>query len=71
MIVLFQSSYINKVFEKLAMQDSNKGGQPSRIGITLSLDDLPKISKEKEYIEKGSLCSDCWNFSCTICFVLE
>lgn len=62
MIALSQFSYIDKVFEKLAMQDSNKGGQPSRFGIVLSLDDYPKTSKEKEYIEKGSLCFGYWNF---------
>ena len=63
MIALSQFSYIDKVFEKLAMQDSNEGGQPSRFGIVLSLDDYPKTSKEKEYIEKGSLCFGYWNFS--------
>ena len=51
------------MFEKLARQVSNKGGQPSRFGIALSLDDYPKTSKEKEYIEKGSLCFSYWNFS--------
>ena len=51
------------MFEKLARQDSNKRGQPSSFGIALSLDDYPKTSKEKEYIEKGSLCSSSWNFS--------
>lgn len=52
MIALSQSSYIDKVFKKFAMQDSKKGGQHSSIGISLSLDDYPKTSKEKEYIEK-------------------
>lgn len=59
MIPLSQFSYIDKVFEKLAMQDSNERRQPSRFRIVLSLDDYPKTSKEKEYIEKGSLCSGC------------
>ena len=63
MIALSQFSYVDKVFEKLAMQDSNKGGQPSRFGILLSLNDYPKTFKEKEYIEKGSLCFGYWNFS--------
>lgn len=52
MIALSQSSYIDKVLKKFAMQDSKKGGQPSRLGITLSLDDCPKTSMEKEYMEK-------------------
>ena len=47
MIALSQSSYIDKVLKKFAMQDSKKGGQPSRTGITLSLDDCPKTSEEK------------------------
>ena len=47
MIDLFQSSYINKVFKKFAMQDSKKREQLSRTGITLSLDDYPKTSEEK------------------------
>ena len=34
------------------MQDSKKGGQPSRTGIILSLDDCPKTSKEREYMKK-------------------
>ena len=34
------------------MQDSKKGGQPSRTRITLSLDDYPKTSEEKVYMEK-------------------
>ena len=52
MIALSQSSYIDKVLKKFAMQDSKKGGQPSRTGITLSLDDCPKTSEEKVYMEK-------------------
>ena len=52
MIVLSQFSYIDKVLKKFAMQDSKKGGQHSRTGITLSLDDCPKTSKEKVYMEK-------------------
>ena len=34
------------------MQDSKKGGQPSKTGITVSLDDCPKTSEEKVYMEK-------------------
>ena len=52
MIALSQSSYIDKVLKKFAMQDSKKGEQPSRIGITLSLDDCLKTSEEKVYMEK-------------------
>ena len=52
MIALPQSSYIDKVLKKFAMQDSKRGGQPSRIGITLSLHDCPKTSEEKVYKEK-------------------
>ena len=52
MIVLSQSSYIDKVLKKFAMQDSKKGGQPSKTRITLSLDDYPKTSEEKVYMEK-------------------
>ena len=52
MIVLSQSSHIEKVLKKFAMKDSKKGGQPSRTGITLSLDKCPKTSEEKVYIEK-------------------
>ena len=52
MIVLSQSSYIDKVLKKFSMQDSKKGGQPSRTGITFSLDDCLKISEEKVYMEK-------------------
>ena len=71
MIALFQSLYINKVFEKFTMQDSNKGGQPSMIGITLSLNDCPRHSRRKSILKKGSLCFGNWNFSvygmlCTI-----
>ena len=50
-IALSQSSCIDKVFKKFAIHDSKKGRQPSRIGITLSLDDCPKTSKEKEYMK--------------------
>ena len=52
MIALSQSSYIDKVLKKFAIKDSKKGGQPSRTRITLSLDDYPKTSKEKEYMKK-------------------
>ena len=41
MIVLSQSSYIDKVLKKFAMQDYKKEGQPSKTGITLSLDECP------------------------------
>ena len=51
-IALSQSSYIENVLKKFVMQDSKKGGQPSRTRITLSLDDYPKTSKEKVYMEK-------------------
>ena len=63
MIALFQSLYINKVFEKFAMQDSNKGGKPYMIGITLSLNDCPRHSRRKSILKKGSLCFGNWNFS--------
>ena len=52
MIALSQSSYIDKVLKKFAMQNSKKEGQPSKTGITLSLDDCPKTSEEKVYIDK-------------------
>ena len=52
MIVLSQFLYMDKVLKKFVMQDSKKKGQPSRNEITLSLDDCPKTSKEKEYMEK-------------------
>ncbi|KAL5583635.1 hypothetical protein UlMin_016077 [Ulmus minor] len=52
MIALSQSSYIDKVLKKFAMQDSKKGGQPSKTGITLSLDECPKTFEEKMYMEK-------------------
>ena len=51
-IVLSQSLYIDKVLKKFEIQYSKKGGQPSGAGITLSLDDCPKTSEEKEYMEK-------------------
>ena len=67
----FPTQYINKVFEKLAMQDSNKGEQPSMIEITLSLNDCLRHSRRKIILKKGSLCFGNWNFSvygmlCTI-----
>ena len=49
MIALSQSSYIDKVLKKFAMQDSKKRGQPSRTG---TLDDCLKTSEEKVYMEK-------------------
>ena len=52
MIALFQSSYINKLLKKFAMQDSNKKGQPSMIGITLSLNDCPRHSRRKSILKK-------------------
>ena len=51
-IALSQSSYIDKVLKKFTIQHSKKGGQPSRTGITLSLDDCPKTSEDKVYMEK-------------------
>ena len=53
MIATSYSSYIDKVFEKFAMQDSKKRWQPSRIGITLLLDDCLKTFKDKEYMEEN------------------
>ena len=70
MIALSQSSYIDKVLKKFAMQDSNKGGQPSRTGITLSLDDCPKTSEDKVYMEKVSYAS-LWEVSCMRCFARD
>ena len=52
MIALSQSSYIDKVLKKFAMQDSKKGVQPFRTRITLLLDDYPKTSEEKVYTDK-------------------
>ena len=52
MIALSQSSYIDKVLKKFAMQDSKKGVQPSSTGIIFSLDDCPKTSEEKVYMKK-------------------
>jgi len=52
MIALSQASYIDKILEKYAMQNSKKGGQPSRSGITLSNSDCPKTSEEREYMAK-------------------
>ena len=71
MITLFQSSYINKVFEKFAMQDSNKGGQSSRIGIILSLNDCSKHSRRKSILKKVHYALAVEIFLCTVCFVLE
>ena len=71
MIALSQSSYINKIFEKFATQDSNKGGQPSRIGITLSLNECPRHSRRKSILKKVPYASAIGIFLCTVCFVLE
>ena len=57
MIALSQSSYIDKVLNKFAMQDSKQGGQPSKTGITLSLDNCPKTSEDKVYMEKVTYAS--------------
>ena len=51
-IALSQASYIDKILEKFAMQNSKKGGQPSRSGITLSKGDCPKTPEERKYMEK-------------------
>ena len=34
------------------MQDAKKGQQPSLDGLTLSLDDCPKITEEKKYMSR-------------------
>ena len=52
MVALSQSLYIDKILKKFAMQDSTNGGQPSRTGMTLSLDDYPKTFMEKDLMEK-------------------
>ena len=52
MITLSQSSYIDKVLKKFAMYDFKKGEQPSRPGITLSLNVCLKTYEEKEYMAK-------------------
>ena len=67
---LSKSSYINKVFEKFTMQDSNKEGQPSMIGITLSLNDYPRHSRRKSILKKVPYASTNGIFLYTVCFVL-
>ena len=57
MIALSQYSYMDKVLQKFTMQYSKKEEQPSRIENKISLDDCPKTSKEKEYMEKVSYTS--------------
>ena len=52
MIAISQNSYIDKVLKKFSIQNSKKGEQHSRTGVTLSMDDYLKTFKEKEYIEK-------------------
>ena len=52
MIALSQAGYIDKILRRFAMQDSKKGGQPSRSGITLSKKDSPKSYEEREYMKK-------------------
>ena len=51
-IALSQASYIDKILEKFAMQNSKKGGQPSRSGITLSTGNCPRAPEERKYMEK-------------------
>ena len=70
MIALSQSSYIDKVLKKFAMQDSKKGGQPSRTGITLLLDDCPKTSRRK-CIWRKYLMLRLWEVSCMRCFARD
>ena len=52
MLVLSQASYIDKILEKYGMQDSKKGQQPMRYGITLSKDMSPKTSEEVNSMRK-------------------
>ena len=52
MIALSQASYIDKIIDKYAMQEAKKGSQPSIAGLTLSLDDCPKTSEEREHMSK-------------------
>ena len=52
MIALSQASYIDKIIDKYAMQEAKKGSQPSIAGLTLSLDDCPKTSEERERMSK-------------------
>ena len=52
MITLSQASYIDKIIEKFAIQEVKKHIQPSIANLTLSLDDCPKISEEREHISK-------------------
>ncbi len=57
MIALSQASYIDKIPMRFAIQDSKKGGQPSRSGITLSKKDSPKSNEEREYMKKVAYAS--------------
>ena len=52
MIALSQASYVDKIIKRYAIQDAKKGSQPSMVGFTLSLDDCPKTSREREHIRK-------------------
>ena len=52
MLALSQATYVDKIIEKYAMQEAKKGHQPSLAGLTLSLDDCPKMSEEKIYMSR-------------------
>ena len=52
MIALSRASYVDKIIKKYTMQDVKKGSQPSMAGFTISLDDYPKTSKERERMKK-------------------
>ena len=52
MVELSQASCIDKIIDKSAMQEVKKGTQPSTAGLTLSLDDCPMTSEERERMSK-------------------
>ena len=52
MLALSQASYIDKILEKYCMQESQKGQQPMRHGISLSKEMSPKTSKEVNSMRK-------------------
>ena len=51
-IALSQATYIDKVLERFAMQNSKKGNLPSVLGHHLSLEDCPKTVEERDLMTK-------------------
>ena len=52
LLALSQASYIDKVLIRFAMQESKKGNLPSRHGISLSREQCPKTTQEKESMSR-------------------